>query len=121
MTGLGTLGGTHSEAYGINDSGQVVGYSGMSGGAVHAFLYTGGGIIDLNDLLPSGSGWTLVEARGISDSGQIVGHGLHNGETRAFLLTPQQANPIPEPSTLAMLAGLVGAGVAGCVQRRRKG
>src|SRR4051812_26533463 len=38
---LGTLGGTYSTAYGINDSGQVVGYSRTNDGYEHAFLYDG--------------------------------------------------------------------------------
>ena len=32
-------------------------------------------MIDLNTLLPSGSGWVLRRATGISEGGQIVGVG----------------------------------------------
>src|SRR3712207_9335136 len=45
---------------------------------------------DLNTVLPVNSGWILTDATGINDRGQIVGHGLFNGQTRAFLLTPDQ-------------------------------
>ena len=38
---LGTLGGTDSEGYGINFTGQVVGESDTASGTTHAFLYTG--------------------------------------------------------------------------------
>ena len=53
---------------------------------MHAFLYREGRMQDLNDLIPSGSGWVLEEARAINDRGQIVGFGTFQGRTRAFLL-----------------------------------
>ncbi len=45
-------------------------------------------MIDLNTLLPSGSGWVLRRATGISAGGQIVGVGTFNGAARGFVLTP---------------------------------
>jgi probable HAF family extracellular repeat protein len=88
---LGTLGGLYSEAEGINASGQVVGFSKVAGDPwlpQHAFVYLGGKMYDLNDLIPAGSGWELFSANGINDAGQIVGQGTHNFGYRAFLLTP---------------------------------
>jgi hypothetical protein len=32
--------------------------------------------------------WTLLQAGGINNRGQIDGFGVHNGNYRAFLLTP---------------------------------
>ena len=54
----------------------------------HAFVYRSGRMQDLNELIPRDSDWILENARGINDRGQIVGRGLHNGQERAFLLTP---------------------------------
>jgi hypothetical protein len=34
------------------------------------------------------SSWTLLVASGINNRGQIDGWGIHNGNYRAFLLTP---------------------------------
>jgi probable HAF family extracellular repeat protein len=89
MKALGTLGGAQSEAYSINDAGQVVGMAQVKGDKPHAFLYADGKMIDLNGLLPPGSEWELQAARDINNRGQIVGWGLHEGVTRAFLLTPK--------------------------------
>jgi probable HAF family extracellular repeat protein len=47
---------------------------------------------DLNNLIPAGSGWILVEATAINKAGQIAGVGTINGQTRAFLLTPDDEN-----------------------------
>ena len=67
MMDLGTLGGASSSAYGINDSGQVVGQADTPGGQHHAFLYNGGKMIDLGTL-----GGANSSAHDINDSGQIV-------------------------------------------------
>jgi probable HAF family extracellular repeat protein len=75
-----------SYAYGVNDSGEVVGYSWLADGDQQAFLYTGGTMLDLNSLIPTNSGWELLTAYGINDSGQITGEGLYNGQLSAFLL-----------------------------------
>jgi probable HAF family extracellular repeat protein len=98
---------------GINNQGEAVGSCGVKNGPAgafllflrkhapnvsalqsypptpaHAFVYRGGKMQDLNDLIPAKAGWVLTDARGINDRGQIVGNGERNGQERAFLLTP---------------------------------
>jgi probable HAF family extracellular repeat protein len=76
---------------GINASGQVVGAVwDVSSQDTHAFLYSGGVMLDLNSLLDaSGSGYTFEEAKGIADNGMIAATGLTpSGESHAVLLTP---------------------------------
>jgi probable HAF family extracellular repeat protein len=97
-TDLGNLGRT-SFAYAINEREQVVGASRIDdvAGNVRAFLWENGGpIVDLNDLIPSDSGFTLVFAENTNARGEIAGTGVPAGcqpqdvETcgHAFLLVP---------------------------------
>lgn len=69
MQGLGTLGGARSQARGVNDAGQVVGYSLKSSGYNHAFLWQNGTMIDLGTL----SGGEISMAFAINNAGQVVG------------------------------------------------
>jgi probable HAF family extracellular repeat protein len=81
MKDLGTLGGGSSEAYGINDSGRVIGGSNTSSGERHAFLYENGQMKDLGTL---GGGYS--QATAINNSGQVVGQSsTSSGEVHAFL------------------------------------
>src|SRR5438093_3214042 len=77
---LGTLGGSGSQAYGINGAGQIVGDATTGSGSSHAFLYEGGRMSDLN------TGGTLSAARAINDSGQVAGYYDSRGY-QAFLET----------------------------------
>ena len=64
-----------SEAFGINDAGDVCGFSSdLTGIYVHAFLYTGGVSGTMEDIgtLPGGKD---SYAQGINNSGSIVGYG----------------------------------------------
>jgi probable HAF family extracellular repeat protein len=94
---LGSLGtGTRSSAWGLNSGGVVVGeaWNGQflrGPGAVfpiyHAFVYRGGTMEDLNNLIPPG--YELRTATAINDKGQIVAQGDGPlGYRHAFLLTP---------------------------------
>jgi probable HAF family extracellular repeat protein len=87
---LGTLvGGSFSEAVGINATDKVVGGSSTSDGNFHAFLYSDGVMRDLNSLIPANSGWTLTSAEAINGNGDIVGYGNNpDGLQHAFLLRP---------------------------------
>ena len=87
---LGTLGGTSSKAYGINDDDTVVGSSDVAGvGATHAFIYSNGNMVDLNTLVDPSLDVTLTNAFAINASGQIVGTLRDaNGVAHGYLLTP---------------------------------
>lgn len=67
---LGTLGGTYSYAYAINDSGWIVGHSNITGDtATHAFVYHDGAMTDLGTL-----GGPHSFAMGINSAGLIAGY-----------------------------------------------
>lgn len=107
---LGTLGGTNSFAYCINDAGAVVGTAEMGDGAYHAFMVTNalGGMVrmmDLNNMVPTNSGWNLMVARGVNAAGQIVGWGMHAGHTNAFLLTPASARVMMTSAPAPQIVG----------------
>jgi probable HAF family extracellular repeat protein len=74
------------QANGVNNAGQVVGFSDFGGGLdVHAFLYSGGQMQDLGNLGGTGLNDNSY-AYGINNLGQAVGQGTTaNGATHAFL------------------------------------
>jgi uncharacterized protein (TIGR03437 family) len=104
VTDLGTLpADKNSAALGINNSGDVVGFSTsqtpdisvffaplleFAASTSHAMVYTNGNMYDLNRQLVNGSGWQLTAATGINNAGQIVGTGIIQEQQHAFLLTP---------------------------------
>jgi chitinase len=83
MIDLGTLAGNgeyESAADGINDGGEIVGYSDINAQHVHhAFLYSGGKMQDLNSLIDPGDPLrpyvTLTEATAINCAGDIAASG----------------------------------------------
>jgi probable HAF family extracellular repeat protein len=79
MQDLGTLGGSYSCAFAVNNSGQIVGYSETASGEYHAFIWQNGVMRDLGTLGGSGS-----EAWGINNAGQVVGVYYQSGYHRAF-------------------------------------
>jgi len=82
MIDLGTLGGTHSFAVGVNASGQIIGSSDTPGFESHAFSWTAaGGMVDLGTL---GGRFTIPVA--VNASGQVVGFGLTAGNCDARVL-----------------------------------
>jgi probable HAF family extracellular repeat protein len=87
---------------GVNNSGQIVGwtvipgiYTGPKAQRRHAqdigVVLVNGTFTNLNTLIPSGSGFTIIMADEINDSGQILcDASTPDDETHAVLLTPNK-------------------------------
>ena len=77
---LGTLGGSLSLAYGINNHGEFTGTSTLAGDtAFHAFWTNAQGVMS-----DAGTLGTNSEGMAINDAGLIAGHSDTTGGTRAF-------------------------------------
>ena len=99
MRDLGLLTGDGmSQAYAINNKGQVVGTSciDVNYSDCHAFIWQNGVMTNLNDLVPPNSlqGVHMALADSINDLGEIVGGTFRNGgvgDGPGFILYPCDA------------------------------
>ena len=99
VTDLGTNPlGHHSDAYGINTSGEVVGRFSQPG-PQRAFLYSGGLVHDLGAL---GGTNPYSDAFGINDSGQVVGRVGSNSGQSAFLYSGGVMTDLELPGSIAL-------------------
>jgi probable HAF family extracellular repeat protein len=125
MKDLGTLKSTNkndSAAYGINDSGAVVGNSGEGPATGPGAFYWPGShsLQNLNDLVPAGSMFLEIAA-GINDGGQIAGWDYAGGS--AWLLTPPTGGQAPMAAAIRSRAatdtgtGSIAGGHTGTVVR----
>ena len=70
---------------GLNDNGMIIGTE-LNGGA---FIYSGGTVQNLNNLIPANSGYTITDAVAINDNGQIITQASDATTSQAaVLLTP---------------------------------
>jgi hypothetical protein len=99
----------------MNNAGDVVGTVGFG----LAFLLHDGQFIDLNTVLPAGSGWDLGAAFDINDHGQIVGTGTHDGAPRGFLMIPI-TQPVPAAPSIALLVAGVAFSVVASLRACRR-
>jgi probable HAF family extracellular repeat protein len=90
----------NSSAYGINELGQVVGFTDTDTGSA-TYLYTDGAMVLLDTLIDPASGWTITDANGINDLGQIAGRAC-KGEL-CYAVRLDLAAAVPEPGQASML------------------
>ena len=110
---LGVLGpGPMSEAWGVNETGAVVGGSDYGGFSPHAFLYTDtGGMIDITPGQDSG------RAYDVTDGGVVVGYMSAGGGLRAFRWAGGSLEDLGVPGGFAHSFGFAineAGQVAGC-------
>lgn len=100
FTALGSLGGKTGSVNGINEFGQVVGASQIASGTNHAYVWIGGVLADLNNLVSNPLtynqlGVTLTNAASVNNFGDIVATGTYTYKdsagktqtgTRSYLL-----------------------------------
>lgn len=109
LTDLGTREGARtSAAEAIHPDGRIGGTSDD-----HAVLFESSGVVDLNTLVPSDSGWVLTQVTALGDGGRIVGRGRLHGLPRGFVLEPDDGpifgdldgNGLVNGADLAILLG----------------
>lgn len=109
MTDLGTLGGDTSYAFGINDSGEVVGYSYLVDNVTrHAFTWTAsGGMVDLGTL--PGGAWSQGEK--INASGEISGEALDSNGKQVPVFWSASTGFVTAPGPFGHGSGAYGFGI----------
>jgi probable HAF family extracellular repeat protein len=86
LTTLDVPGSTSTQAFGLNNAGEVVGAFIDNAGKMHGFDFQHGHFVTIDD--PNGIGTTTVN--GVNNAGQIVGFYVDSaGNTDGFLGTPQ--------------------------------
>ena len=105
------FGSTFTQALGVNDLGEIVGFYTDADGIQHGYIDNGGLFTSFD---PPGSASTTIN--GLNDKGDIVGfYTTPNDSVVGFVGTP-----VPEPSTWAMmLLGFAGFGLLGYRKVRR--
>ena len=109
MVDLGSFGGSRSEAYAVNENGQVVGLSALTGGGyggpIHAFLWTASrGMVDLGTL-----GGTQSAAYAVNENGQVVGDSLIVGDTEFHVFSWTASGGMVDLGTLGGTDSRAGA------------
>ncbi len=124
ITELGTLGGANAAALGLNNQGQVVGWSFIAGSPLvpnssqlsNAFIYENGTMYNLNLLLNSGAPpIVLTGALAINNLGQILAVAQ---DSHDYILTPSDLAPPPAPAAIPECSTLAFAGLAIAVIER---
>ncbi len=88
---MGTLGGDHSAPAAINNRGQIVGHSSLSGNSTsHATMWYRGRIVDLGTL----PGDVFSGALDITDQGQIAGVSCSSTRCRAATWTEHEVTDL---------------------------
>ena len=105
FTTLNVSGASSTEAVGINNAGQVVGFFADSRG-VHGFINTSGTFTTLD--VPGAS---FTQARGINNAGQVVGLFGDSSGSHGFV-----ASPVPLPAAVWLLGTALGG--VGFARRR---
>lgn len=97
-------GGTWTEATAVNDSGTVVGFGDVAGGAVHAFKFRNGVMQDIGAQL----GYINTKALGINVKGEIVGSANTTARPRSTtaVVWSQAGQLSPLPGTGAVRASI---------------
>jgi len=102
---LGTLGGASSEATGINESGQITGWSLAANGHTYAFIYSNGKMTSLGSLGTDSMGY------GINNSGQVTGTTiLSGGDLHAFRYANGKIKDLGSLGSLSQGLGINGTG-----------
>ncbi len=103
---VSTQGVTVTQAFGVNNLGQVVGQYNDAAGTTHGFLYQNGvyRTIDYTGTTQDGKPAVATTVNGINNKGQIVGFYMAaNGNTVGFVGTPMNSTSTGAGTTVAQV------------------